>query len=80
MYIMKKYIGYTLIALFATLAVSTAASNEDMMQDKEKAAWQAFKDKKPDDFKKIVSPKFVGFTLKACPICKRNWRTCRNGT
>ena len=56
---MKKYIGYTMIALFATLAVSTAASNEDMMQDKEKAAWQAFKDKKPDDFKKVVSPKFV---------------------
>jgi hypothetical protein len=57
---MKKYIGYTMIALFATLAVSTAASNEDMMQEKEKAAWQAFKDKKPDDFKKVVSPKFVG--------------------
>jgi len=57
---MKKYIGYTMIALFATLAVSTAASNEDMMQEKEKAAWQAFKDKKPDDFKKVVSPKLVG--------------------
>ncbi len=57
---MKKYIGYTMTALFATLAVSTAASNEDMMQQKEKAAWQAFKDKKPDDFKKIVSPKFLG--------------------
>jgi hypothetical protein len=57
---MKKYIGYTIIALFATLAVSTAASNEDMMQEKEKAAWQAFKDKKPDDFKKVVSPKLVG--------------------
>src|SRR5947207_2763177 len=50
---MKKYIGYTMIALFATLAVSTAASNEDLMQEKEKAAWQAFKDKKPDDFKKV---------------------------
>ena len=57
---MKKYIGYAMIALFATLAVSTAASNEDMMQVKEKAAWQAFKDKKPDDFKKVVSPKLVG--------------------
>jgi hypothetical protein len=56
---MKKYIGYTLIALLATLAVSTAASNEDMMQEKEKAAWQAFKDKKPDDFKKVVSPNLV---------------------
>src|SRR5881275_1901583 len=58
-YVMKKYIGYTMIALFATLAVSTAASNEDLMQEKEKAAWQAFKDKKPDDFKKVVSAKFM---------------------
>ena len=57
---MKKYISYTMMAFLATLAVSTAASNEDMMQEKEKAAWQAFKDKKPDDFKKVVSAKLVG--------------------
>jgi hypothetical protein len=57
---MKKYISYTMIALLATAAVSTAASNEDMMQEKEKAAWQAFKDKKADDFKKLVSEKFMG--------------------
>jgi hypothetical protein len=56
---MKKYISYTMIALLATLAISTAASNEDMMQEKEKAAWQAFKDKKPDDFKKVVSAKVM---------------------
>jgi hypothetical protein len=56
---MKKYISYTMIALFATAAISTAASNEDMMQEKEKAAWEAFKDKKPDDFKKVVSAKLV---------------------
>jgi hypothetical protein len=30
------------------------------MLEKEKAAWQAFKDKKPDDFKKLVSAKMVG--------------------
>src|ERR1700745_791568 len=40
---MKKYISYTMIALLAMLAISTAASNEDMMQEKEKAAWQTFK-------------------------------------
>ena len=56
---MKKYISYTMIALLATVAVSTAATNEDAMQAKEKAAWQAFKDKKPDDFKKVVSAKLV---------------------
>jgi len=52
---MKKYISYTMIALLATVAISTAATNEDAMMEKEKAAWQAFKDKKPDDFKKVVS-------------------------
>src|SRR5213596_3065786 len=56
---MKKYISYTMIALLATVAVSTAATNEDMMQEKEKAAWQAFKDKKPDDFKKLVAANVV---------------------
>ena len=52
---MKKYISYTMIALLATLAISTAATNEDATMEKEKAAWQAFKDKKPNDFKKVVS-------------------------
>jgi hypothetical protein len=56
---MKKYISYTMMALLGTVALSTAASTEDMMQEKEKAAWQAFKDKKPDDFKKVVSPNLV---------------------
>jgi len=49
-----------MIALLATVAISTAATNDDALQEKEKAAWQAFKDKKPDDFKKVVSAKFVG--------------------
>jgi hypothetical protein len=48
-------ITYAIVVLLATAAVSTAASTEDMMLEKEKAAWQAFKDKKPDDFKKLVS-------------------------
>ena len=52
---MKRMITYTMAALLATAAVSIAATNEDMMLEKEKAAWQAFKDKKPDDFKKVVS-------------------------
>jgi hypothetical protein len=56
---MKKFISYTMMALLGTVALSTAASTEDMMQEKEKAAWQAFKDKKPDDFKKVVSANLV---------------------
>src|SRR6058998_243826 len=58
-HIMKKYFSYTMMALLGTVALSTAASTEDVMQEKEKAAWQAFKDKKPDDFKKVVSPNLV---------------------
>jgi len=49
-----------MIALLATVAASTAATNDDAMQAKETAAWQAFKDKKADDFKKLVSAKFMG--------------------
>ena len=47
-------------ALFATIAVSIAAPDKDAMMAKEKAAWQAFKDKKADDFKKVVDKDFRG--------------------
>jgi len=56
---MKKYITHTMIALLATIAISTAAPTDDALMEKEKAAWQAFKDKKPDDFKKLVSANLV---------------------
>jgi len=56
---MKKYITHTMIALLATIAISTAAPTDDALIEKEKAAWQAFKDKKPDDFKKLVSANLV---------------------
>jgi hypothetical protein len=52
---MKRLITSTMVALLATVAISTAATKEDAIMEKEKAAWQAFKDKKPDDFKKVVS-------------------------
>jgi hypothetical protein len=52
---MKKLMSYTMVALFATIAVSIAATpDKAAMEAKEKSAWQAFKDKKADDFKKIV--------------------------
>ncbi len=56
---MKKYITYAMTALFATIAVSIAAPDKDTMLAREKAAWQAFKDKKADDFKKVVSADMV---------------------
>jgi hypothetical protein len=49
-----------MIAFIATIAVSMAAPNKDAMMAKEKAAWQAFKDKKVDDFKKVVNADFRG--------------------
>jgi len=56
---MKKLICYTIIASFATVAVSIAAPDKDAMMTKEKAAWQAFKDKNSDEFKKLLSPDFM---------------------
>ena len=48
-------------AFFATIAVSNAAPpDKAAMEGKEKAAWQAFKDKKADDFKKVVDKDFRG--------------------
>jgi len=52
---MKRLITYATVALLATVAISTAATNDTAMLEKEKAAWQAFKDKKQDDFKKVLS-------------------------
>ena len=52
---MKKYITHTMVALFATVAVSIAATpDKAAMEAKEKSAWQAFKDKNTDAFKKVV--------------------------
>jgi len=57
---MKKYITYTILAFFAAIAVSSAAPDKDAIMAKEKAAWQAFKDKNAADFKKVVDKNFRG--------------------
>ena len=57
---MKKYMTYAMSTLFATIAVSIAAPDKDEIMAKEKAAWQAFKDKNADDFKKVVDHDMVG--------------------
>src|SRR5213596_4286354 len=52
---MKKCITHTMVALFATIAVSIAATpDKAAMEAREKSAWQAFKDKNSDAFKKLV--------------------------
>ena len=58
---MKKYLTYAIAAFIATTVVAFASPEAEMMlQSKEKAAWQAFKDRKADDFKKVVAADFVG--------------------
>ena len=52
---MKKHSIHTIIALFATIGLSLAAMpDKAAMETKEKSAWQAFKDKNADAFKKVV--------------------------
>jgi hypothetical protein len=59
--LMKKLITYTVAAFLATSAISFAApeNNKEAIIAKEKAAWQAFKDKTADEFKKLLSPDLV---------------------
>ena len=52
--------SYTMVALLATAAISIASPDKDTMMTQEKAAWQAFKDQKSDDFKKVVHADFRG--------------------
>ena len=56
---MKTYITYITLAFFAMIAVGIAA-DDSAIEAKEKAAWQAFKDKNADDFKKVVAADFMG--------------------
>ena len=54
---MKRLLACATTALFATIAISFAApGDKEAIISKEKAAWQAFKDKKADEFKKLLSP------------------------
>ena len=57
---MKKSLSIAVIALLASIAVSIAGPNDAALEAKEKAAWQSFKDKKADDFKKVVDKDFRG--------------------
>ena len=58
---MKNCITQTMVVLFAAAAVCIAATpDKAAMEGKEKAAWQAFKDKNEADFKKVVDKDFRG--------------------
>ncbi|HEY3662433.1 MAG TPA: nuclear transport factor 2 family protein [Chthoniobacterales bacterium] len=49
-----------MVALLTTIAVSIAAPDNDAMMEKEKSAWQAFKDKDEAAFQKAVDHDMVG--------------------
>ena len=58
---MKKYFSLAMTVWFATIALSLAATpDKDAIMAKEKEAWQAFKDKNADAFKKLVDKDFRG--------------------
>ena len=57
---MQKYLAYIITALIASIGVSIAAPDKEAIMAKETAAWQSFKDKKSDDFQKVVSADFRG--------------------
>ena len=51
---MKKYFNLAVTALLATAAVSFAGPDKAAVEAKEKAAWQAYKDKDAAAFQKVV--------------------------
>lgn len=51
---MKKLISYTIVVCFTTIGIAMAGPDKEVVMAKVKGAWQAFKDKKPDEFKKFV--------------------------
>lgn len=58
---MKKYFSLAVTVWFATIALSIAATpDKDAIMAKEKEAWQAFKDKNAEGFKKVVDADFKG--------------------
>jgi hypothetical protein len=68
---MKKYLAYALTILIASVAVSFAKPDKAAIEAKENAAWQAFKDKKPDDFKKVVDKDFKGVYVEGVSDMKK---------
>ena len=51
---MKQSLTYAVAVLFAGIAVSFAGPDKAAIEAKENAAWQAYKDKNADAFKKVV--------------------------
>jgi hypothetical protein len=58
---MKKYVSLAVTVWFASIVLCLAAApDKDAIMAKEKEAWQAFKDKNAEAFKKLVDKDFRG--------------------
>src|SRR5436190_16531492 len=58
---MKNYFSIAVTVWFASIALSIAATpDKDTIMAKEKEAWQAYKDKNADGFKKVVDKDYRG--------------------
>jgi hypothetical protein len=58
---MKKYFSLAVTVWFASIVLSLAATpDKDAMMAKEKEAWQAYKDKNADGFKKLLDKDYRG--------------------
>jgi hypothetical protein len=52
---MKTHFAYTIATLFAAASIALAISESEMLVEREKAVWTAFRDKNVDEIKKLVS-------------------------
>ena len=57
---MKKCITYSLVTFFAIALAAFASPDKAAIEAKEKEAWQTFKDKNAEGFKKVVDKDFKG--------------------
>ncbi len=57
---MTKYLTYTFAAFLATSFAALASPDTDAIKARETAAWQAYKDKDAEAFKKVVDHDIVG--------------------
>jgi len=56
---MNKYIALAAAALFAAVTLASASPDQDMIIAKEKASWEAWKNKNEAEFRKLVGPHFM---------------------
>ena len=68
---MKKYFSFAVIAFFASIVLSLAAApDKDTIMAKEKEAWQSYKDKNADAFKKVVDKDYRGVYADGADECR----------